>query len=211
MKNYKYATWSTLLLWVVSLILYIIFYNCDFWKNILIGLFGGGVLSFITSAIAYRQQRKNTLEKFYNRTNEILHFWSRYAFLEGTEEKLDYFLEYCNFSRFEWDEAFGDMDFFFDRFRKIKYRKYIYDNIYCPIFSVSETISSGERERYLRHSKKNKNLFDICDKEFGEGIENNLDNIGYHLGHFYYRIMYGKRKCIERQKLISSAYKEGNN
>ena len=73
MKNYKYATWITLLLWIFPLVFYIIS-DCvdnEFWKNIFIALFGSAILSFITSAIAYRQQRKDTLEKFYNRTNEI--------------------------------------------------------------------------------------------------------------------------------------------
>ena len=83
MRNYKYATWVTLLLWIFSLIFYIIAYCVDneFWKNIFIALFGSAILSFITSVIAYRQQRKNTLEKFYNRTNEILHIWSKYFYL----------------------------------------------------------------------------------------------------------------------------------
>lgn len=209
MKNYKYATWITFLLWIVSLSFYVVFYyfGCDFWKDIFIGLFGSGMLSFITSAIAYRQQRKNTLEKFYNRTNEILHFWSKYSFLsnDNTEEKVDYFLEYCDIPRFEWDEAYGDMDFLFDecRCRKIKYRQYIYDKIYDPIWNVSETISSSNRERYLRHYKKgvkNKEIFDMCDKEFKEGIQKHKTDIEYHLQHFYYRIMYGKKKCMKEHR-----------
>lgn len=215
MTNYKYAAGITLLLWLISLILYVVFYceDCNFWSNIFIGVFGSSILSFITSVIAYRQQRKATLEKFYNRTNELLHFWSKYFFIESTEEKVEYFLEYCDFSRFEWDEAYGDMDFFGDWFRRrIKYRNYICEKIYGPICKVSDTVSSSDRERYLRHYKrgvKNQEIFDMCDKEYKEGLDKYLlssdpdRNIDYHLGHYYYRIMYGKRKCRKEQKRLA--------
>lgn len=210
MKNYKYATWITMIISFFSFILYTIF-SCignEYFKNIFIGLFSSGILSFITSAIAYRQQRRDTLERFYNRTQEILHSWSKYLFLKTTEEKLDYFLEYCDKTNFEWDEAYGNMDFFFDRFRKKKYRQYIYDTIYCPILHVSQTICSSDCERYLRHYKMgcdNKRIFQECDKEFREGIEKYMLNddttidVGYQLNHFFIRILYGKREIRTKQ------------
>ena len=206
MRNYKYATWVTLLLWIFSLIFYIIAYCVDneFWKNIFIALFGSAILSFITSVIAYRQQRKNTLEKFYNRTNEILHIWSKYFYLNTTEQKLDFFLEYCDFSRFEWDEAYGDMDFFFDRFRRNrKYRQFILEKIYNPSWEVSETIDHADRERYLRKYKRgveNQKIFDLCDSEFKKGIdrylinEDNKINLNFQLEYFRKQIMYRNRR-----------------
>lgn len=205
MKNYKYATWITLLLWIFPLVFYIIS-DCvdnEFWKNIFIALFGSAILSFITSAIAYRQQRKDTLEKFYNRTNEILHIWSKYFYLDTTEEKLDFFLEYCDFSRYEWDEAYGDMDFFFDRFRrKRKCRQFVFEKIYKPIWEVSEIIDLADRERYLREYKRgveNKGIFDLCDSEFKRGInkylmkEDEEINLNFQLEYFRKKIMYRNR------------------
>ena len=130
--------------------------------------------------------------------------WSKYFYLNTTEQKLDFFLEYCDFSRFEWDEAYGDMDFFFDRFRRNrKYRQFILEKIYNPIWEVSETIDHADRERYLRKYKRgveNQKIFDLCDSEFKKGIdrylinEDNKINLNFQLEYFRKQIMYRNRR-----------------
>lgn len=39
--------------------------EAEFWCNILLGIFGGSVLTLISSIIGYKVERKRILEKFY--------------------------------------------------------------------------------------------------------------------------------------------------
>lgn len=78
MKIYKNSIYITGVLTIItfvgSLVLYYIISSkeAEFWCNILLGIFGGSVLTLISSIIGYKVERKRILEKFYYYTNKIL-------------------------------------------------------------------------------------------------------------------------------------------
>ena len=55
------------------------------------------------------------------------------------EKKIDFFIDFYNQDRIEWDRYFGEIDFLFDW--KQRNRKYIYHSIYEPINKLSNMIT----------------------------------------------------------------------
>ena len=140
MKIYKNSIYITGLLTIItfvgSLILHYIISSkeAEFWCNILLGIFGGAVLTLISSIIGYKVERKRILEKFYYYTNKILKQINQYQFNMTLEEKIDFLLEYVDSDKIEWDSCLGDVDFLFD-FGKKNF-KYIFHSIYEPLMEL---------------------------------------------------------------------------
>lgn len=167
MKIYKNSIYITGLLTIItfagSLILHYIISSkeAEFWCNILLGIFGGAVLTLISSIIGYKVERKRILEKFYYYTNKILKQINQYQFNMTLEEKIDFLLEYVDSDKIEWDSCLGDIDFLFD-FGKKNF-KYIFHSIYEPLLELQNAVQkhywhfkwykdgTGKNDRVMEH------------------------------------------------------------
>ena len=146
MKVYKNAIIATGIITLISFLASFIFnfYTQvnSFWCNALLGIFGSSLLTLLTSTIGYRVERCKTFEGFSYATKEILHALNKYQVSWSLEEKIDFFLNYHDISKIEWDRYYGDFSFIAD-FRG-KNRRYIYEQIYTPILRVNQaTIMYG--------------------------------------------------------------------
>ena len=107
MKVYKNAIIATGIITLISFLASFIFnfYTQvnSFWCNALLGIFGSSLLTLLTSTIGYRVERCKTFEGFSYATKEILHALNKYQVSWSLEEKIDFFLNYHDISKIEWD------------------------------------------------------------------------------------------------------------
>lgn len=143
MRIYKNAIITTGLLTIISFIAAVILYfhtQIDqFWSNALLGVFGSGLLTLLTSIIGYGVERRKTFEGFAYKTKEILHVLNKYQISWGLDEKIVFFLNYHDISKADWDRYYGDFSFIADV--QGKNRCYIYTKIYEPILKLNQTIN----------------------------------------------------------------------
>lgn len=135
MRTYKYAIYITCAITLISFCIAFAlnFYFTDsnpFWCNLLLGIFGSSSLTLLTSIIGYRVERRRTFEGFSYATKAILHDLNKYQYTWGLEEKVDFFLNYTDISKIDWDRYYGDFDFFTSFFSNDNDRRYIYTQIY---------------------------------------------------------------------------------
>lgn len=187
----------------------------SFWANALLGVFGSSLLTFTTSVVGYRVERRKTFECFRSETVEILSNLNKYQISWTLEEKINFFLSYNDTSKVSWDRYFGDFSFLFNW--KKKTSNYIYSNIYQPILEINSLISShvwhfrwykdgsgrndivvGEFAQEIEDLIMETTQFDFKDPEGNSSSTNYTKNkivnlIGSELGGKYYKLMYGTR------------------
>ena len=143
MRVYRNATFITATLTIASLGGALFFNFCTdtdpFWCNLLLGVFGSGLLTFITSVIGYQVERRKTFEGFSYCTKQLLKALNKYQASWTLDEKIDFFLALHDVSWFDWDRYFGDFCFLFDW--NHKNRTYIYEKIYHPLQEVDQKIN----------------------------------------------------------------------
>lgn len=198
----------------------------SFWCNLLLGVFGSGLLTFITSVIGYRVERQKTFEGFLYCTKEILHNLNKYRLSWTVEEKIDFFLTYHDISCAEWDRYFGEFCFLFDFGHKN--REYIYNKIYHPILEINQRVNhhvwhfrwhkegSGQDEHVMeRFVREIEDLIierkiDIGPSEAETSVKIRsipisttrnkiVGDLLYELNNEYYRLMYGNRVYKQSQ------------
>lgn len=171
MRTYRNATVITALLTIGSFLVaaYLNFWTGvdPFWCNLLLGIFGSSFLTFITSVVGYRVERRKTFEGFSYFSKEILRNLNKYQTSWTLDEKIDFFLAYHDISCAEWDRYFGEFCFLFD-FRKKK-RQYIYENIYQPLLMVNQKI--GHHIWHFRWHKDGSGRNEQVMKRFLQEIE----------------------------------------
>ena len=128
----------TVLSFILAVLLSFTTNTDSFWINTLIGIFASSLIVFSTSIIGYRVERRKTFEDFFYYTNVILHDLDKYQDSWGLEEKINYFLAYCDIDIINWDRVFGEFAFLFD-FKKRKTR-YLYSKIYKPLLEVNQLV-----------------------------------------------------------------------
>lgn len=226
MKVYRNATIITAVLTIFSffaaLLLNFYIQVDPFWCNALLGVFGSSLLTLLTSIIGYRVERRKTFEGFSYTTKAILHDLNKYQTLWSLDEKIEYFLNYHDVSKVDWDKYFGDFCFMIDY--KQKNRKYIYTKIYTPILKINQAINS--HVWHFRWYKDGSGRNDRAVGKFIEEIESLIIevstetcsisptdseskvimtstknkivcNIQSELNERYYRLMYGKKTYME--------------
>lgn len=143
MRTYRSATIITSLLTLVSIIgaAYFNFFTSlnSFWCNLSLGIFGSGLVTFITSVIGYRVERRKTFEGFSYTTKQILKRLNKYQSAWPLEQKIDFFLDFHDIDMGEWDRYYGDFCFMFDF--TSKNRTYIFEKIYRPIQEIDQKIN----------------------------------------------------------------------
>jgi len=189
-----------------------------FWCNLLLGIFGSGLLTFITSVIGYRVERLKTFEGFSYCTKQILKLLNKYQLSWPLDEKIDFFLAVHDGSWFDWDRYFRDFCFLFDF--QGKSRIYIYEKIYHPLQEIDQKINfhtwhfrwhkdgSGRNEKVMeKFIQEIENLIietstELCgfDERQGEKgfpitqTRNKIvTDVQQELNGEYYRLMYGNK------------------
>ncbi|HHX60328.1 MAG TPA: hypothetical protein GX707_06275 [Epulopiscium sp.] len=167
--------------------------------DILIGIFGGAIVTLITSIVSYRIKRLEVLEEFYIHTKEYLREINKYYKSTPSEDKIDFFIRLYDKDLYSLGIAYRDIDFFYD-FNK-KNKLYVYNKIYFPILELEREIKAHYRN-YIYHKDGSGRNLEVMEKyidEFEQMIymDNNYNvffkEITEELGNKYYILMYGKR------------------
>lgn len=142
MRENKWIIWICLPLTVGSLCLAICLTRCgaDFWCNVLLGIFGSGLLTTMVAAVNYWSIRRRTLEAFRSYGHKAINNLNRYSADDDLDTAIDVFLQMAEFDYQPFDDAFGEMCFFF---HDKKLHKQIYERIYGPIMEVRQAIIKG--------------------------------------------------------------------
>ena len=111
----------------------------EFWINVCLGLFGSAALTVLTSIVSYWHERIKTLENFLYHTKQILSRVNKYQESMTLEQKLQFFIDYYEFDKIDWDCDMGNIDFFFEPITKD--RKYIYYSIYKPLLDFNNAVA----------------------------------------------------------------------
>lgn len=176
MKLYKRLLIWSLLLAIITCGVAILLYYCvpkqlgEIWVNILLAIFGSAVLSALTGWLSYLHERRKTLESFMYHTRQIVFYLNKFQTKMTLEEKLKFFVDYCELDKSAWDADLGNMDFFFERINKN--REYIYQKIYQPIcqFNSAASMHLWHFRWYLDGSGRN----DIVMTKFVAELEDYL-------------------------------------
>lgn len=224
MRTYRSATIITALLTLLSIIgaAYFNFCMCidPFWCNLLLGIFGSGLVTFLTSVIGYRVERRKTFEGFSYATKQILKRLNKYQVSWSMEQKINFFLDFHDADMNEWDQYYGDFCLMFDFI--FENRTYIFNKIYCPIQEIDQKINyhvwhfrwhidgSGRNEKVVeKFVQEIENLIiEVTSTQF-DGFEGHCNDTGdfpitqthnkvvedilQELNGEYYRLMYGNR------------------
>ena len=121
MTIYKRSFVVTLVISVISfLIAAILNYVMQeqFWCNVLLGIFGGAVLTSITSIMGYFVGRRHALEEFYLETIKLLKRYNKYQTDLTPDQKINFFLELSNYDMEYWGTTYARIDLFNKKSRK---------------------------------------------------------------------------------------------
>ncbi len=238
MKVYKKLTIISAVITIITLAIAVVLHyvfpsnDTDFWINICLGIFGGSILSTLSSIVSYNYEKIKTLESFRYHTQQIIYFLQKYQSDMSFDQKVKFFLDYNDFDKITWDSDYGNISFFFEFITKN--RKYIYNNIYKPILDFNNAVATRVWffRQYIDYNGENKSvmpefvdelqvyLLDIEDRYTPTKYDDNGEAIAFsHLkfinskltlaidtelaGH-YYEILYGKRYYRKMEKKLKS-------
>jgi len=183
---------------IISILIYLIGLK----ENISLAIFGSALLSLIIALINYFILKRKVLEEFYKTIKDRIHFLTEYDNGTNLNEKCKFFIEYYNKDFSDYGLSYANIYFLFDF--KGKNKKYIYDNIYCKTFNLSNTINNHywNFRWYVDGTGKN----DEAVKKMVKSIEKNMkifmDKIPYEFENRYYKIMYGTKQYNKELKNI---------
>ena len=96
----------------------------QFWCNVLLGIFGGAVLTSITSIMGYFVERRHALEEFYLETIKLLKRYNKYQTDLTPDQKINFFLELSNYDMEYWGTTYARIDLFNKKwYCKVAYEK----------------------------------------------------------------------------------------
>ena len=190
----------------------------QFWCNVLLGIFGGAVLTSITSIMGYFVGRRHALEEFYLETIKLLKRYNKYQTDLTPDQKINFFLELSNYDMEYWGTTYARIDLF-----NKKSRKYIYEKIYRQLTYAHKKACSHtwHFEMHVNGTGVNNAVMEdfiseiepaiIREEEYvvgngdNEYVTKNVHNhivkmIDAELNGKYYEIMYGKKKAEENRK-----------
>ncbi|MCM3342522.1 MULTISPECIES: hypothetical protein [unclassified Paenibacillus] len=123
-----------------------------FWLNVLIGIFSSGLLTLFLSVVAYRIEKKKTLEAFYSSVIEVINNFSKYEKNDDAINTINAVLSMNEFNYMELDTSYGNISFLvFDK----RHREYINQKIYSRINIVRNAVA--EKSFHFKEFKKSKN------------------------------------------------------
>lgn len=184
MKNYAISARITLIITIISfvgvMIVHYEFGNCDqeanFWVNVLLAIFGSGLLTAISSFIGYFHEKTQLMEGFYYNTRKFINFLNTYNTSWVTKEKIRFFIDYSNIDKTEWDKQLGGIYFLYDPMRKNFKR--IHLKIYCPIIGINELINSYTRDlKEVKNDEAANNLINVIESKLSQIRASDFENI----------------------------------
>lgn len=116
--------------------------DAEYWSNFCLSVFGSALLTLLSSILMYQHERKRTLKSFLYFTKQILKYLSKYRYSMTTKEKMQFFNGFFDLDKMQWKNEYYNLSFFFDRIRRNKKRKYIYDKIVYPIEHFNSEVIS---------------------------------------------------------------------
>lgn len=143
------TTVALLLAWSANI------YGHDFLCNVLLGVFGSGLLTVLVGVINYLTMRRRTLEAFWSYGHKAISNLNRYSADNELDAAIDVFLQMAEFDYQPFDDAFGEMCFLF---HNKKLHKEIAERIYTPIMEVRNLVreKSFHFELYKRSENGNR-------------------------------------------------------
>ena len=155
MRTSVYTIRITFVITIVALIIALLFTGGEgLAYDILIGIFGGSILTFILTLVNYKIERQKTLESFYLTVRGYIKELSKYEpFNHNIKYKAKFFLEYYNLVLPDLEKTFNDICFLLD-YKKDK--KYIEERIYLPTIRLNRKISNNywNYKRYVDGKKE---------------------------------------------------------
>ena len=211
MRLYRNSVYATFFISIISFILTLIIHGSPsidpMWENISIGLFGSGILSFITSLIGYLSERRKAFQKFSGYTKGFLRLLNKYNSEWDMDTKLRFLLEVSDTNPFEWSESFSEFCFLFDFSKKA--RTYIYNQIYKPIMDFRKLISKHKAhfKWHLDGSGKSDSMMQKFIDEIEASMIDEIDkhnklvlSVNTELNERYYIYMYGRKRYNQEKK-----------
>lgn len=111
--------------------------NKPFWTNLAIGIFSSGFLALIISVVAYRVERRRTLEEFYSQAIKAIRNFNQYDKDDKPNVKMEIVVEMEKHDYNSLDTSFANIDFIW--FNK-KNQSRIYNEIYSKIMKYKSEI-----------------------------------------------------------------------
>lgn len=159
MKQNKWTIIISLPLTVLAFILAWItnWTNNQFWCNVLLGVFGSGLLTFLVAIVNYRTEKRRTLEMFWTYARKAISNLNQYPIDGEISEKADTIILMKEFDRQPLDDTYGEMDFLFANH---SVRKRIYNEIYVPIRDAKKEVNITAKKilRLRRYAPDNKGV-----------------------------------------------------
>lgn len=149
--------WTILLVAPVSFVALLAAGLCEiqedtFLSNVMLGVFGSGLLTVMVSTINYWTMRRRTLEAFWSYGLKVVRCFNRYSASDDLDNRIRELLEIADYDYQPFDDAYGDICFLFHEKKK---RQELAERIYGPIMGVRNTI--GERAHHFREYTKAEN------------------------------------------------------
>ena len=143
MKSYRDATYATSIITVITAFMTICLHywgkghEAAFWNNVALTLFGGAVITLITSVIGYWRERTLALEKFSSLSQKIIGKIKKYDPDWEVEDKIRFFVLLATVDLWDYGACYANI-WFFEAWRKK--RDDIHKKIYWPIHSFCEDV-----------------------------------------------------------------------
>ena len=176
MRNYvkaaKISAFLTIISFFIALTIHYLFEGkeADFWCNISLAIFGSGLLTYISALLGYYSEKRHVMEGFSYATKNMLHFLNKYDRNQELDKKIDFFIEYEDLDKSQWDAWLGDIYFMYDP-RKEKFG-YIYQSLYKPLLDLNQVIE--KHQFHFRWHKDGSGKNDEAMKIFISEIESFL-------------------------------------
>lgn len=176
----KQNKWSILFLSPLTILALLLAWGMDclsitFWSNVMLGIFGSGLLTVMVAVINYATERRKTLEAFWSYGHKAIRNLNRYSPEDELDTKIDILLQMNEFDYQPFDDAYGEICFLF---RNKKLRKEITERIYSPIMEVRNMLS--EKSFHFRLHKKasngNRRVMDIFVSEIDKLLIERKEN-----------------------------------
>ena len=191
-----------------------------FWSNVLLGVFGSGLLTFVVAAINYCTERRKALENFWTLGHKAARAFGKYPIGGNDAEKIESILIIGEFDYAAFDDAYASIDFLFGNKKR---KQKIFAEIYRPVRDAGGIVSVSAfniirlrraipgnmkiLERYI--SEVDKILIteekSYVESETGNKIEVTLtsnrmtDLCIERLDNFYWKTMYPRKKHEEEK------------
>lgn len=203
---------------ITAVITIVLHYFCEgneasFWRNVSLTIFGGAIITFITSVIGYKNERIRALESFSSATKKILYKIREYDADWELEKKIKFFEDMAAIDLFDYGACYAKIWLF-----NKEAQKKIHETIYWPIHSFCDNVQKTVKNLPGKEPPVKASEVDTLELQFTRILTPGSPNIGsiicaylfYHtidaLNSWYYDFMYPWKAHEEEKR--TEKYKE---